>query len=688
MSTIQTYQVPAMGLGTDFSEFNRPITYASTYTNRFRNITGAAERRPGASYYVSAVAPTSPNLTRCHEFVSKTGDETLFASDDFGNLYKLGTSAWSTVLTGKANARMISAEADAKLIFCNGQDRNFYTDDGGTSFKELKALITQGTLAGGSNATTVVDGDISNWIGGTLVANNDIIYNITRDAYGIVTTVASASLTCTTIGPSAVGRGFSSSNQTSGDSYQLIDYVDLNIIQQPGGNFDNVATAGTGTTATVVAVSGVDFSTTEIRTGDFIYNTTRGGLGLVEAVSANINITPSGTTNYQIAGQTSGDSLAFFKSAMPIASWIHVHYGRVAYLDARNNQNIIWSAPDDPQDVTTYLKTLESTSTSFGTQQPSGDSLLTMGTFLSYFIAAGKKNLYIYQGNEPVKDTSSSTESFVPIAFYPNGLISRFGLQTNGGDLMHITVNGLQAVSIGYNSFSVNQSNPSTPIINTLKQAISSTTNKDNVQLCYYPQRKWLINKIGDQCFVLNSQSSFDQEGKPQAISSWHLFDGLWAQLNHYFVKRDGTLIGCGPNGRLYYLDNGDATDVGTPITTNLVTAWLRLEEPQQTPRIKEGNFIRPVFESTADVEYTITARAGLDNYSSDSITVSAGGTGAIGTGIIGTTPIGGGSFAQANKYPLRWRGEQVQIGFTTQSSAATDVITSFSLYGNISGVR
>lgn len=683
--TVQvTYRMPPNGLGTDFTEFERPINFATTYTNRFRNITGGAERRPGCNVYVSAVVPTNPNLTRLHEFVDNTGNETLFSSDDFGNIYTLGTSAWSISLTGKSNARLISAEADSKLIFVNGVDRNFYTDDAGQTYNELKALITQGTLAGGSNATTVIDGNISNWIGDTLVSNNDIVYNVTHGGYGVVTAVASAQLTITAIGSAANGAGktTNAASNDPGDAYQLIDYVSLNIIPDGAGNKTDVATATSGTTINVIAVSGVNFSTTEIRSGDFIYNTTQGAIAQVSTVSANANLLQP------ITSQVPGDALVFFKSAMPIASWIHVHYGRVAYLDSRNNTRVVFSAPDDPQDVTTFQNTLNSTSFSFGTQQPNADTLLSMDTFLSYFVASGKRNLFIYQGNDPIQDTSSSTINFTPIAFYPNGIAGRFGLETNGGDLLHMTVDGLQAINIGFNAFSVNQTNASVPILNELRQAINSQANTDNIQLTYYPRRRWLINKIGDQCYILNTQASYDQTGQQQQIASWHLFTGLWAQQNHYFIRRNGDLLGCGAQGLIYELDASASTDNGTPINTDISTAWLRLEEPQITPRIKEGLFIRPIFESSPAVEYTIGVRAGLDNFSSDQITVPAGDTNAIGTAVIGVAPVGGGSFSQTTKYPLRWRGEEAKVQFTTQSSAAEDIITSFTMYGNISGVR
>lgn len=683
-----TYRMPANGLGTDFTEFDRPISFAPIYTNRFRNITGAAERRPGMLIHADAQVPGAPNLTRLHEFVSNTGDETLLSSDDFGNIYKMATSAWTTALTGKANARMISAEANSKLIFVNGVDRNFYTADGGVTFAELKALITTGKLAGGSGPTTVIDGNVSNWIGATLVANNDIVHNITRNGYGIVTAVASASLTTTGIGSSFHGAGFTS-NQAPGDVYELIDYVDLNIIPQGASNqsdglpLDNVATATTGTTQDVIVVSGVNFANTQIRTGDIVYNTTRATIAHISTISANVNVLES------ITSQVAGDALVFFKSAMPIASWVHVHYGRVYFIDSRNQTSVVITAPDDPQDVTTFAKTLDSTSFSFATQQPPGDILLSLHSFLSYFVASGKKNLYIYQGNTPIQDTSTTTLNFTPIAFSPHGVASRFGLETNGGDLLHITVDGLRSVSIGYNAFNAVQQNISVPIRTALRNAIQNVTNTDNIQLSYYPRRSWLINKIGDLAYVLNTNPSYDDSGAQQNIQSWHLFSGLWAQQNHYFVRRSGDLYACGANGYVYEMDASAATDVGTAIATDLQTAWLRLEEPQRTRRIKELLYIEPIFESGSDIVYSISAIAGLDALSNDTIDVAVSGLGgSIGDQVIGTFVIGAGEYAEASKYPLRVRGEEMRIEFTTESTGFPDTITGFSLLGNIAGRR
>ncbi len=676
------YKIPANGLGTDFSESERPLTFAEVYTNRFRNVTGGAERRPGMVRWNQQIAG-NPNLTRLHEWVSNTGDTSILTTDDNGNIWRYSTSAnnWISVITGKASVRLLSGQAEDKLIFVNGVDRNFYTNDGGQTFKELKALITQGTLAGGSNATTVIDGNISNWVNNTLVTNNDIIHNITLDAYGIVSTVASAALTTTIIGSAGTGAGKATRDSAPNDLYELIDYVSLNVIPQTGQAPTSTATAGTGTTTLVIAVSGVDFLTTEMRTGDFVYNTTRSAIAMIGTVSANANITQA------IAGQVSGDALAFFKSAMPITSWIHVHYGRTYFLDARNQHRVVISAPDDAQDVTTYQKTLDATSYSFGTQQPTGDVIQSMTTFQGYFVAAGKKNLYIYQGATPIADTSTTGIDFTPRSFYPNGVFSRFGLGTNGVDLLHITTEGLQAVTVTTFSNTTNQNNVSLPIRTQILNAILAAT-PDNVQLTFYPRRSWLIVKVSDQCYILNTNPSYDDSGELKPGNSWHLFSGLWAQQNHYFIRSNGDLMACGANGKVYQLDSSAATDDGQIISTNLTTAWLRLEEPQNTIRIKQGQYINPIFESGADIGYNISVVAGWDNYSSDAIVVSAQGGGQIGTAIIGTTPIGSGFFAQRNKLPLRWRGEQARLQFVSESSAAPDVITGFTLYGNIAGIR
>lgn len=675
------YKLPMYGLGTDFSQFDRPMTFAETYTNRFRNITGGAERRPGAG--VAGTAAGHPAFTRLHELVNNSGNATLFASDDFSNIWKFDTIASGTAVYNPpfavSNTRILSAQVGDKLVFYNGVQRNFYTTNG-TDFHELKALITQGKCASGTNNTTLVDGEISNWVDDTLVANNDIVHNITRNGYAVISTINSASLTTTYMGATATGAG-QCDNPVPGDIYEIIDYVNLNIIPQTDNVSTNTATALSGTNSSVIIVSGVNFANTEIRLGDIVYNTTQGAISFVGSVSANINL------QQPVSAQTGGDALAFFKSAMPITSWIHVHYGRTYYLDSRNKRRWVISAPDDPQDLTTFQKTLDTTSFSFGSQQPTGDIIRSGTTFQKYFVSSGQKNLYIYQGIDPIQDNSQSTVDFNPIATYPNGIASRFGLGTNGSDLLHITTEGLQAINIGNISNTTVQNNASVPVRTAMLNAIMAA-NPDDIQFTFYPRRTWQICKTGDVCYILNTNPTYNDAGQLEIISSWHLFTGLWGQMDHYFVRHNGDLIACKTDGNIYQLDSSAATDNGVPIATDLTTAWLRLEEPQRTVRVKQGQYIKPVFESNSGVGYTINVIAGWDGFSSDTAIVSAVGAGQIGSAIIGTTPIGAGNFAQATKTPLRWRGEEARFEITTESSASPDIITGLTVYGVIAGIR
>ena len=154
------YPIPSRGLGTDFAASERPISYAQSLVNRFININGAAERRLGCDHLVSGnssaqrIVPGNPNLTRLHIYVAASGGETVLTSDDKGNLYRYNAaaSAWVTALTGLASGRtLLSVQVNDKLIFTNGSDRNFYTDNAGLTFNELQALINQGVT--NSNTT-------------------------------------------------------------------------------------------------------------------------------------------------------------------------------------------------------------------------------------------------------------------------------------------------------------------------------------------------------------------------------------------------------------------------------------------------------------------------------------------------------------------------------------------------------
>lgn len=679
------YPIPSRGLGTDFAASERPITYAQALDNRFININGAAERRLGVINLVSgngATVPGAPNLNRLHIYVAASGGETVMTSDTSGRIYRYNasTSAFVTALTGLSNNILLSVQVEDKLIFCNGVDRNFFTADAGLTFNELPALINQGNTGGSTNSTTLFDNLVSAWTQQTQIAQTDIIFNANCSAYGLVTKVSGAELTLTPIGSAATGSGSAAIQQTAGQVYRVLDVVASNIIPV-GTTFDNVAILTSGSSTVQVSVSGVDFSKTIAATGDFVFNTTRNAVTQITGVSANLSVK-------RVSAQIAGDSVVFLKNAMPFTSYPWVNWGRTYYLDAKEPTKVRISAPDDAQDLATFAKTLNSATYSFGAIQPQGDNLLTMNTFQKYFVAAGSKYIYVFQGIDPISNTTAQTVDFTPVAVYPNGLVGRFAMASNGNNILFGSPDGVLNLGLGYNDLNLTQANLSDVIKSVVRQAIIAQTaiNPDQMQLFFYPRRNWAMFLVGNTIYNFNNTPVTDDTGALQAGGSWSTFSGLFAQFNHYYVRRNGDLIACGNHGLVCRLDAG-FTDLGDPIPTKLITPWYRVEEPQKTVRVKDGKYIKPIFESGGGVVYQIQAQAGFDVLSSDTATVTAVGGSNIGQFTVGNSPIGGSGVDQT-KLSLRWRGEQVQLTIETESSAGPDVLTGYYIYGNQYGRR
>lgn len=683
MTVIQTKYFPGkFGLATEFSLSQMPIEYSRTFVNRFINIRGDAEKRQGIQQLGTTISG-SPTITGIHEFVDGVGNVTLFASGS-GVIYKynetLGT--WSIALSGKdPNQRLISVEMAGKLIFVNGSDRNFYTDDG-TTFKELKAIIESGVASStATSSTSLTDAQVASWLA-TFVTNNDIVYNVTRGAYGIVTSVGATNLTMSPVGSAATGIGFASDNQQAGDIYEVLDNVALNVIPV-GTGLDNFATLTSGSSTTQVRVSGVDFSTTETRVGDFVYNTTRNAVTSITAVSANLNVT-------SITGQTVNDSVTFFKSAMPIATWPHVHYGSLYLIDARNRGEVRISGPADPQDFTTNQGTLSALTSYYNSRQPQAEIILSLKTFQQYLVAGGQRNVYADIGTQTVRTSGAAINSgldFAPVGLFPQGCASRFGLESIGGACIFAANDGLRNFNANFNANTFQTTNISEVVKTELSNAIASkATDPDEIQTIHYPRRNWLLFKIGDVLYNYNYTPSYNMGQIQQSpYGSFSKFTGKFAQQKVYYVRRNGDLLCAGNGGKIYEFDKGNYDDDGDSITASLETGYLKLSEAQEGTLTKDGTYIKPVFESSYPIVYTITATGGYNNLSTDSVTATTVGVGEVGLARIGSSPIGGNRIYY-QKLPLRWKGEQFRIRIETDSTDGPDIITGYYIYGNILG--
>lgn len=683
MTVIQTKYYPGkLGLATEFSLSETPIEYSRNFTNRFINIRGDAEKRQGIQRLGSQVAG-APTITGTHEYVDRVGNTTLFCSSG-GSIYKLNstTSNWDLVLTGKDTAsRLLSVQMGDKLIFANGVDRNFYTDDGGVIFRELKAIIETGLASSTStSAAGLSDSEITSWTAQTLVSNNDLIFNATVSAFGVVTSVGSTTLQCSPIGSAATGIGQASRNMQSGDNYEIIDLVELNIIPQQTGAYDNFATLTTGSSNAIMAVSGVNFTNTQIAQGDYIYNTTRNAVTRVVAVSANLNVVP-------VASQATNDSITLFKSAMPIASYPHVHYGRLYLIDARERNLVRISGPNDPQDFTSFQRTLEAVTEFYSTKQPQAEILVALKSFQQYLIAGGQRNVYANTGVDPIQDTSAAATDFAPVGLFTQGCTSRYGLESIGGACIVAANDGLRNFNATFNSNTFQTANISEAIKSELATAISGkATDTDEIQIIHYPRRNWLLCKVGDTIYNYNYTPNYQNGQITQSpYGSFSKFTGKLAEQKIYMVRRNGDLICAGANGYVYEFDKGSYSDDGDPINAILETGLLLLQEGQQSTQLRSGTYIKPIFETSYPIDFTITAYGGYNDDTEDSAIATTSGVGEVGFAVVGQSPIGGERIFH-DKLPLRWKGERFKIRIETNSTDGPDIITGYTIYGNILG--
>lgn len=699
---IVKYKPAALGLGTESSSKLQPLDFSPNIINRFYNTLGDLEKRRGlqqlGQQIVSvALVSGSARITGLHEYINASGQSTLFASGtiDYGSgrggaiwRYNAGDSTWIGVTQDitspgidvlNPNKSLYSVQMNNRIIFCNGSNRNQFIENVDSSVtanygpQQLRSTVIKGISGAGTTPVLLFDPDINNWRTQTNVAANDLVLTfvgggITGVTYGgIVTSVGTSSLDITNIGVSGISMGLAPANMASGFGYRIVDLVELNIIRSvtPGGTiFDNVAVGGAATSANAVSVTGVNFSLTEARPGDYIYNTTRAAVAVIATVSTNLAF------DIPITGQTAGDSFVFLKDAMPIASYPHVHYGRLHLVDARDPTKIRVSGPDDAEDFTTFSKTLSSVTIDYGARQPKGDILLTMNTFQRYLVVGGKAGLFVTDGTNPIADVTADVIDLDPVGLFPQGVFSPQALQSIGNEMLYIGNDGMRSFLAAFDSKNTTTSNKSeqikTEIINALQ-----VTDPSQVQLVHYPRRNWVMMKIGDVIYNYNYTPMYSN-GKYNNLGTFTKFTGLLAQQDAFLVTRAGDLITADSTGRVYTFDvSGVFTDNGTNIQTTYTSPWHTLQEAQSNEDIiiKDGRYIRPIFETSAAIKYTVSVVGDFDNLATDSVVVTATTSGI-------TDP----------KVPLRWRGKQAQFTFTTDTSVGADILSSYTVYGNVFG--
>jgi len=199
------YKPARLGLGTESSQTLQPIEFAPEVNNRFYNLIGDLEKRPGLEQLGTAITtafvlPVSANITNIHEYIDTSGNSTLFASGstnsgsaEHGVLWRYNevSAYWENVFVNAGLAKapgkpMYSVQMNDKLIFCNGTDRNFFIDNPSVGVsagytKQLFSTVIKGVTGSGTNNTTVFDNNVSDWINDTEIRVNDLM-RITQGA--------------------------------------------------------------------------------------------------------------------------------------------------------------------------------------------------------------------------------------------------------------------------------------------------------------------------------------------------------------------------------------------------------------------------------------------------------------------------------------------------------------------------
>jgi hypothetical protein len=679
----KAYSIAPYGMATAFEESELPDSYCMSMLNRFINTAGGAEKRRGIVQFGSLVNNGNTNITNLHEHVSKTGVETFYASGE-GVIYKWdGASVWEQVYSFNSKNKIHSVQFDQFLIFSNGDEPPVYYD--GKGWHTLESIVEEGFTATGTSAEAVQDTEITSWSLESEVVVNDLFHDLTLDSYSVISVIATASVGILRIGPGAVGGV--SDNPTSckaSHRYRIIDLVENNIIPTSGGDDDNFGACLTGSSATGLNVWHVDdWVSAGAREGDWILNTTRSGLGRVVGSSGKWLV------HTTIKNQMSGDSLIFFKPAVPHSDIMHVHYGRLYLVDKRDQTKIRISGDSNCRDFSTDTGILAASSFSFGAQQPLSDVMMAMTSYQRFLVMSGKQYTLLFEGTNPILDTSVESSDWAITGMFPQGVVSKQGLLTVGNDACIVTEDGLQSFSLSSDSATLARENLSEAIKTELRERIK-ITDPDEIIAFHYPRRSWVVVKIGQEMYVYNYTPYFgrgevEQFSSNKKSGSWSKFDGPFASQNCYFVRRNGDLYCAGANGKVYTFDLDPIyTDDGIIYSTEYKTGWLKFDN---TPVQRHVKYVTPTFDGAKE-DYTIRLEAPFSGEANNTIIVDTStGQGAIGDAVIGYSKIGGSRIVE-KKIPVNIRGKELQITFSTDSGNGPDVLSRFLVFYTSHGLR
>lgn len=690
-----TFSLAPRGFATSFPEQDTPQEYCTEFRNLFTNSTGNGEFRQGIEQYVASL-PQPITITNFHEQIDPNGNTLLFASGA-GQIWRVdesGAGAHANVFTFvDLSAKIFSFHAAKRLIFYNGVDRSVYTLNG-TEFFELRSILEVGVATGAVGENTLEDAAITNW-NGTSVAARDLVYYTDVSAYGLITAVVTGSITHTPVSGAAGGLG-AGTTPVSGNKYAIIDTIELNIIPVSGLGFqtDNTATLTSGSNASTVRIEAVpDFTQTQARVGDFVFNETRNEVSSITAIATTaMSVLPFSTAAV-------GDTVHLLKSSAPICKYGLAHFQRVYMIDARDDQKLRISGIGDPEE----WGSLNAGTYDISTQQPASERFKQLVSFQRFLIVGGTRHLFAFEGTDPIGVIDQDTGAYLlnpdwtDLGLFPSGTLSRSGMVNKGNELAWVTNNGVRFATLSKATSQLTEEAASNQLDKTLRELLKMLP-EDEILAFHYPRRSWVMFKAGDEIYIYNyAQSSSEQKayigGQQVNIKvppSWHLFVGTFAQQKCFFVRENGDMVTGGKTGKINIFDQGAYGDLGQPIKFVYESVWHGFEEQSQKSIIrKHGKYIKPVFEAPDGVQLTISVISPYARDATDSVSVSAatGGSSAIGSAEIGQWEIGGNDIT-FDKYPLRWNGEVAKFRFEAETAVGPVTLSSYTVFHARMGAR
>mgnify|MGYP001586510540 CR=1 FL=1 len=674
-----------------FADSRSHVSHGMGYSHNLDNLIisgmGVGENRQVINQILVSAFPN--RVSSIHEHINAIGSSTYYAGAN-GQLFTITVASGAisqpvtaTAPSGYDAARRIrSVQMGNRMIFYNGTNRPFWTENG-TTFEEQRALTGFGSATGITSALSLLDNGIVNWILEP-IAVNDIVYNRTENGFGVITAITTGRVDHTAISSAATGIGIITNISSAGHAYEIIDTVALNVIPADGPLNDNVGLAGVATGAGQITVSGMtNWFATEVRVGDYVRNPTRSAITQVTAIaSATLGVNG-------ITGQVCGDSLLFLKGAMPIPFFSHIFFDRMYSIDARDRSKIRVSTKDDPSDYTTAGGTLESMTIAAGNMAADAERFLQITSFRDNIVFGGEKNIIMFTGGDPIADVSGAAIDFKISTIIPSGIVSQDSMTPVGNVLLFVSRDGVQAA--GYQiTQQIAVSNITEQLAATtqadLNQAL--TVSAGRVRLVNYPRRQLAILKARTTANrVLNYTIQSQYRGKATEASyimggraTWTTFTGQMAGTDAEMVDSQGRFLVAYQSASVDFIGEFDAirqTSAATPDRALNNMTWgvpeISLSDESGkgfSPYVHHGKFIQLHCETMSGNNPTVTIEVENELASSasvaDSVSFTVGPTGTeennLETIMKIATVIPPNS---GRKFPLRWRGSEVEFETT-----------------------